>query len=184
MPVHVSASPTCQLKVKLLNGHLSIWRRLWVPGDITLAELHTVLQVSMGWEDCHMHAFVVGKQRYGIPEDECSENESNVCLSQVLKKTGSKLRYEYDFGDCWQHEITLEQVNNDEIELTAPVCVEGHGACPPEDCGGTGGYADLLEAISNKRHPQHKELLDWLGSAFDHELFDRNSVNERLKRLC
>ena len=184
MPARVSTSQSYQLKVTLKDSDPAIWRRIAVPEDMTLARLHAVLQISMGWENDHMHAFRVGKQQFGERGMlDGAKDESKVCLSEVFAKVGSKIVYEYDFGDSWEHDIVLEAKLSETAQVAAPVCVEGQRACPPEDCGGIYGYADMLEAISDKKHPEYKQLREWLGGPFDPERFDPRAVNNRLKQL-
>jgi hypothetical protein len=184
MPAGVSASRSYQLKVTLKDSDPPIWRRVVVPEDMTLAKLHLVLQISMGWENYHMHAFTVGKQQFGERGMlDGAKDEAKVRLNEVFAKVGGKIAYEYDFGDGWEHEIALESILSDASQPTAAVCLEGQRACPPEDCGGIYGYADILEAISDKKHPEYKQLREWLGGPFDPERFDVRAVNSRLKQL-
>lgn len=183
MPARVSAPQSYQLKVTLNLSEPPIWRCIAVPADMTLETLHSVLQISMGWENGHMHAFRVGKQQYGEKGLlDGAKDERKARLSDVFSKAGSKILYEYDFGDGWEHEILLEEISS-EPSTNTPVCLDGQRACPPEDCGGIYGYADLLEALSNRKHPEHKSIREWLGEPFLSERFDIASVNNRLKRL-
>ena len=140
-----------QFKVTLKESDPPIWRRFQVP-DLTLGELHDVLQVVMGWDDSHMHQFIVNGKYYGQSESDDLdlevEDEDGILLSQIFTgKKKPRIVYEYDFGDSWQHEITLEKTLEPEPKVKYPRCVEGARACPPEDCGGAWGYADFLEAI-------------------------------------
>ena len=132
-------------KVTLLATSPPIWRRLLVRADVTLAQLHGVLQAAMGWEDGHMHEFSVGQRRFGRPDPEdrfmgsSVENERRVCLSAILARVGSKAIYTYDFGDGWEHGIVLEKRLPVDPMVTCLVCTGGQLACPPEDCGGVPG---------------------------------------------
>jgi len=182
MPACVSAPSSYQLKVTLKYIEPSIWRRLLVPADLTLGWLHYVLQVSMGWDNDHMHAFRVGKDSYGEPEDNFKD-EWDVAVNDVLKRKGSKILYEYDFGDCWEHEVLLEDKLPEEVGSSDVKCIGGQRACPPEDCGGLGGYDRFLEIRSDPEHPEYYELTEWFGEGFDPELFDQSEVNRRLKDL-
>ncbi len=178
-----------QFKVNLTESHPPIWRRIQVL-DCTLGELHEVLQVVMGWEDCHLHQFIVRGEQYGSfdPEDREwemeMEDEGQISISQVAK-TGRKVRfiYEYDFGDSWQHEILLEKILEPEPKVKYPRCVEGARACPPEDVGGVWGYADFLQAMADPKHPEHRDMKEWIGGKFDPEKFDLKAVNRELRTL-
>jgi len=189
MPARKSAVPPemYQLKVTLLGTSPPIWRRLLVPADLTLAQLHDVLQAAMGWQDCHMHEFRVGRRHFGQPNPDDRlmglppvENERTVRLPSVLGKVGAKVIYTYDFGDSWEHSILLEKRLAVDPKGMYPVCTDGQRACPPEDCGGIGGFYDLLDAISDPNHDQHEDLCDWLGDDFDPEAFSIDKVNRMI----
>jgi len=165
-----------------------IWRRVQVPSDLTLAKLHRVIQAVMGWYDSHLHQFIVGKTYYGVPSlDEFSElelkDERKARLDQILSRSKQKIVYEYDFGDSWEHEIVLEKILAPDSRTRYPACLGGARACPPEDCGGVGGYANFLEAISDPDHEEHEEMLEWIGGEFDPEQFDVDLVNQGLKTI-
>jgi hypothetical protein len=178
-----------QFKVTLKGSDPPIWRRIQVL-DCTLGELHEVLQVVMGWEDCHLHQFIVRGEYYGPlePEDVLwdmeKHDEEETSIRQIVKM-GRKTRftYEYDFGDLWQHEIVLEKTLEPEPKVRYPRCVEGAMACPPEDCGRVWGYAEFLEAIGDPKHESHEDMLEWIGGGFDPEKYDLDAVNRELRRL-
>lgn len=174
-----------QIKVTLLDSKPPIWRRLLVPADLTLARLHDVLQIAMGWQDCHLHEFAIGRERFGIPDAEMEDvrNERTVRLSSVLGRAGAKAAYTYDFGDGWEHDIVVEKVLAPEPGHPYPACVAGKNCCPPEDCGGIGGYYDFLEAIGDPDHPEHEDLREWIGGDFDPKAFSVEKVNGWLKHL-
>jgi hypothetical protein len=178
-----------QLKITLADINPPIWRRVQVSSTISLATLHTIIQEVMGWEDSHMHQFKVGKTYYGTsyPDDfddvTMTKDEKTVALSEVIAKPKAKMVYEYDFGDSWEHEVLLEKILPPEPGVKYPVCLDGKRACPPEDCGGSWGYADLVEAIQDPKHPEHEDRLEWIGGSFDPEAFDVGKVNRALKRL-
>jgi hypothetical protein len=171
-----------QIKVTLLYTKPPIWRRLLVPATLTLDQLHDVLQLAMGWEDCHMHAFRIGQKRFGIPGDDLPEigDERDVRLFRLLGKVGAKAVYTYDFGDGWEHEIVVEKRLPPEGGQAYPACIDGKRHGPPEDCGGVPGYYSLLETISDPQHPQYKESRDWLGDEFDPEAFSVDEINRHL----
>jgi hypothetical protein len=93
----------------------------------------------------------------------------------------AKFTYNYDFGDSWEHQLVVEKVLKPEKALTHPVCLDGERACPPEDCGGVWGFANYVKAISDRKHPDHEELLEW-GGEFDPEKFDLEGINSTFKR--
>ena len=178
-----------QLKITLLGAKPPIWRRIQVK-DCTLDALHDHIQTAMGWTNSHLHQFRVGKQLYGDPdlmqetfEEFDFKDSTKALLSDIVPRRGNefRFRYEYDFGDSWEHEILFEGCPDAEPNRKYPVCVEGKRACPPEDCGGVWGYADLLDAIGNKKHERHEELLEWLGESFNPNEFDPAEVTEAMR---
>jgi len=184
-----SEMPVYQMKVTLKGSKPPIWRRIQVGSWITLENLHCILQEVMGWENAHLHQFEMGKKTYGEPNPEYEDlgleviDEATVRLGEVVKKSKDRFLYEYDFGDSWYHEVRVEKVLPREQQKKYPVCLAGKRACPPEDCGGLWGYYDLLEAIQNADHPDHEQVLEWVGGEYDPEEFDIDEVNRRLKSL-
>jgi pRiA4b ORF-3-like protein len=171
-----------QLKITLKDIQPPIWRRVQVT-DCSLARLHDVIQICMGWDGYHMHAFEAGGEEYGEPDpDGMMEHQDSrrVKLSQLVAQGIKKLTYTYDFGDNWEHVIQIEKTPPPEPGAHYPRCIEGKRACPPEDCGGPWGYAEFLEAVKNPEHPEHEERLEWVGDEFDPEAFDPQAVNEQL----
>jgi Plasmid pRiA4b ORF-3-like protein len=175
-----------RLKITLQGARPPIWRRLEVP-DCTLADLHEDIQAAMGWYNCHLHSFRVGNREYSIPPppgmglDLEMEDSSGITLGQIVAAGVKKFRYEYDFGDSWEHAIQIEKTVEREEGVRYPRCVAGKRACPPEDCGGVWGYADFLEALADPKHERHDELLEWVGGEFDPEAFDLEGVNQRMR---
>jgi len=182
----VAPTRVYQIKVALENAKPPIWRRLLVSADMTLGELHDVIQVAMGWNDCHLHLFESGGESYGTPHPDDFEDvhdERRVMLGKVAPGEKSKLRYQYDFGDSWDHSILVEKVLDPDPSAHYPSCIKGVRHCPPEDCGGIWGYDSFLEAIADPKHPEHKEMLDWIGGEFDPEAFDLEETNAQLRRM-
>jgi len=172
-----------QLKVTLLHYKPPIWRRVLVPAGITLKKLHHILQDAMGWTNSHLHEFKAGGIDYSDPEFELehAENEGKVRLDQIAPQKGSRFGYMYDFGDSWDHQVTVEEIlPPPEVPLRNPVCLAGARACPPEDCG---DYDYFLEVINDPRHEEHENLLEWIGGSFDPERFDIDEVNAFLKEI-
>ena len=171
-----------QLKVTLKWSKPPIWRRLQVRGNTKLNTLHAVLQIAMGWCDGHLHVFESGGTHYGEPDPDfpgSMRDESNIRLDRIAQEGGT-FRYEYDFGDGWEHEIRIEKILDPEPGIRYPRCLAGKRACPPEDCGGVPGYEHLLQVLADPKDEEHQDILEWLGEGFDSEAFDLDAVNSEL----
>jgi hypothetical protein len=177
-----------ELSVVLREVRPPVRRRVQVPGEITLAQLHDVLQLALGWTDSHLHEFRVGKDRYGCPDpdwgDDDVADESKVKLFRLVGQAGQVVVYLYDFGDGWTHDITVEKVLAPQPGTGYPRCVSGRRACPPEDVGGPWGYEHFLGAISDPSHDEHAEWLEWVGGGFDPDEFDLDEVNEVFEAMA
>jgi len=177
-----------QFKITLMGTKPPVWRRIQVL-DCSLGDLHEIIQTAMGWENCHMHQFIIDGVRYGRPTSEDfdfgleMETEDTVRLSQIAPKKGRPFRfkYEYDFGDGWEHDVLFEGYPAVEPKSKYPLCLEGARSCPPEDVGGVGGYEDFLEALANPKHECHEEFMEW-GGNFDAEEFDPKIATKEMKR--
>jgi hypothetical protein len=181
-------APIYQVKVALAGAKPPIWRRLLVPADMSLARLHNVIQAAFGWHGGHMHVFETPYGDFGHADRELGHRaEAPVTLEQVAPQAKDRIRYTYDFGDDWEHEIVVEKVLDRDPALAYPCCTGGRRAAPPDDCGGIWGYEELVEIFADPRHPEHEERLEWLGlddaSQFDPAAFDVDEVNRRLARL-
>ena len=185
-------APIYHLKVVLLGTKPPVWRRLQVPGNANLGWLHAALQVAIGWTNSHLHQFRIGDQACSDPAFQLDEyegdppvlDERKTILMCAAPRVGAVLGYEYDFGDSWEHEITVEKVLPPaRAAATTALCLDGARACPPEDCGGVWGYANLLKIVKNRKHPEHKSMMEWVGGAFDAEAFDVAETNRWLQKL-
>ena len=184
-----------ELKITLQHIRPPIWRRLRVAENTPLNKLHTIFQIAMGWQsvdyDYHLHSFRVGdrlnERTYGPTDPQFSFDymldERRVRLCDVAQAVGSSFRYEYDFGDSWTHMVKVEKILEPTPEIVVPACLTGRRACPPEDVGGIGGYENFVEAIADPNHPEHRELLDWVGGSYDPKKFDIAAVNSALEDL-
>lgn len=182
-----------QFRIELLGVDPPIWRRIQVSSESSLWDLHVAIQDAMGWQDCHLHefTFLQTTDRIGIPlDDDAVETlpgwEQRV--DQHLSYHAPLALYHYDFGDSWLHEVRFEEAAPMAARRKYPRCLAGARRCPPEDCGGSMGYTEFLEAISDPKHPEHESFVEWIGGPFDPEAFDARKVRfsdpkERLRRL-
>ena len=180
--------PLYELKITLRGSKPAIWRRVQVPGSINLFRLHDVFQVVMGWTDSHLHQFVDAPIVYSVPSGDDYPgqerlDERRFRLADVARHEKASLIYEYDFGDSWAHEVVVEKILPADPKKKYAVCLDGKNACPPEDCGGVWGYYELLKAVKNPKHKEHRATLDWLGGPFDPGHFDLQKINAELRRL-
>jgi len=179
--------PIVQLKIILLGIEPEIWRRIQVSSDITLDRLHEIIQAVMGWQDYHLHQFVVGDRYYGIPPADGPllgppmKDERGARLRQMISNEGDRFVYEYDFGDSWEHGLEVEKIIPVDEAEEPPICVDGERACPPEDCGGRFGYARILEYFEDPDHIELEEPLSMILQGFAPEAFDLETVNRRLE---
>jgi len=167
-----------RLKISLEDWEPPIWRRVEVNKDLSFWEFHRVIQEAMGWEDDHLHEFRAAGQVVGMPglEDELFGREpalpeDTTTLGELLIRQ-RKFRYWYDFGDDWWHTITIETRLPPDPAAPRAVLVAGEGACPPENCGGVYGYANMLDALNDPDSEDHEEVREWLGEDFDPNHFD------------
>lgn len=195
----MNATNVFHLKVTLGGLKAPIWRKIAMPGDCSFFDLHVAIQDAFGWQDFHLHQFFTDSpfkrnSRYQyiafpVPEMEEMIDERKTKIYEWFKEVKDTLWYEYDFGDSWMHDIKLEKIIPREKNIIYPVLLDGKRACPPEDCGGIGGYQNLLEILSDAKNPEHKGILDWLGienaAEFDSEVFNPATVvfQDSKKRL-
>jgi len=181
--VQIRTNNYFQLKITLNYIKPAIWRRFIIDSNIKLPDLHKVIQTVMGWTNSHLHQFINDDKFYSEPdEDSFTENIDyrKIKLSHILFKEKQSIIYEYDFGDGWEHEIVLEKILSDH-KYKYPICIDGERNCPPDDCGGPGGYENLLEIISNPKKKEYDEMIDWLGGDYDPDFINIEEINEMLK---
>ena len=171
-----------EIAIELQEVRPTVLRRAQVPADTTLAGLHDVVQVATGWTDSHLHEFDVDGVCYGSPDSDGDRDDvvddATVTLSCLLEQ-GSRLDYDYDFGDGWRHRLTVEKVLAAEPGVSYPRCVSGQLACPPEDVGGPWGYDEFVVAMTDLDHPEHPRFREWVGGPFDPAAaFDLDAVNQ------
>jgi len=199
----MTTSAILQIRIELLDIEPPIWRRLQVPGSYTFWDLHVAIQSAFGWTDTHLHEFRPcnqrdGTPRLGMPLDDFDDNpplpDWEHRVADILTRANPRLEYEYDFGDGWRHLITLEEVLTAAPGKKYPRCTAGERSAPPDDCGGPGGYENLLETLADPGDPEYASSHVWAASQkgirgkFDPEAFDEQRVKfanpaPRLKRL-
>lgn len=192
-----------KMKINLENMPFPIYRKVLIPADINMDELHLIIQVAMGWENCHLYEFSdkKGKSKIRVQND-IDENDlwgndaesfdaGELSLMEFLEHTdGKTFWYWYDFGDDWWHKISIQKATQKDLAEyygDTPLCTEAAGLCPPEDCGGPWGFAQLVEAINEPKHPEYKNYREWLGikgkKKIDFENVDIEEINDNLDLL-
>ncbi len=182
------ANQIYQIQIALKECKPKIWRRLLIPSNLLLSDLHKIIQTAMGWTNTHLHQFIKNRTYYTVKmkgDDMCDEmgalDYKKIKISDLLTKEKEKITYEYDFGDGWQHEVILEKILPVDDKIKYPICLTGKMNCPPEDCGGVWGYENMLNILKQPKHEEYEELVEWIGDDFDPEYFDKEEVNELLR---
>ncbi len=176
-----------RLHVALEAVELTVWRRILVPDTLNLARLGDVLQTAMGWTNGNLHEFCVDGQRYGMLDDDYAESpalrlDQLYSVGQVLGESVSAFSYAYDFGDNWCHSIVVEAMLSAEGQDTAPRCVDGANACPPEHLGGVTAYQTLLRALRDPSVAVSASIRRRCEQGFDPHAFDVAAVNQALRQ--
>jgi Plasmid pRiA4b ORF-3-like protein len=171
-----------ELEIALRGYKPKISRRVLVRKNSTFHELHYVIQFAMGWTNSHLYQFKVGRSQYiGLPHPDDYEemvDSRKLKISSLLSEPKNKVVYEYDFGDSWEHDVVVKKMHAAKPGEKYPVLIAGKLACPPEDCGGVWGYADLLETLKNPKSEDYEDMLDWVGGEWDPEAFDAEEINQ------
>lgn len=179
-----------QFKITLLGTTPTIWRRIQT-ADCKLNTLHQHIQAAMGWTNSHLHHFLIGRQRYGIPKwlDDPMLNSkvidsTKIWVSDLVPPGGKRCTFEYayDMGDYWEHEILFEGQLPPDPKLKYPLCLEGARACPPEDCGGVPGYEHMLDVLVDPEHEEYEAVVEWIGGPFDPSSFDVKRATARMTK--
>jgi hypothetical protein len=183
-----SFSEIATVRIELRDTDPVIWRQVEVPTSITLKVLHDIIQAAMGWFDCHLWEFTIDTRRYGLPMDEEWETEprtnaAKVRLRDVLRPRKTRIDYLYDFGDCWEHRLTVTNTRTGDPDLSYPRYIAGERNAPPEDCGGIPGFYETLNAAANPTHPNHAEAKKWLDD-YDPNLIDELPIKYALGRIA
>ncbi|MBO9463580.1 MULTISPECIES: plasmid pRiA4b ORF-3 family protein [Alphaproteobacteria] len=178
-----------RLHIKLDDIEPRIWRRVEVPLAMSLKGLHDVIQAVMLFEDYHLFEFEAGGRHYDVPdpaEDYGRKTYAakNARIRTLIDRGITTFAYTYDFGDNWRHTVVVESVEAADPAFEYPRFLEGENRAPPEDVGGTFGFADFLEAMAKPRHPQHRELVQWHGGRFEPGDISVDLINQRIAKLA
>ena len=177
-----------RLRITLNDTKPPIWRNVEVPLTTSLKGLHEVIQAAMPFEDYHLFDFRVGEQRYAIPVPEFDGPETRHAkltkLGAVIEKGFREFVYTYDFGDNWQHTVTVEAIAEADPAVSYPRFIAGERRAPPEDVGGTWGFEEFVEAMTKPRHREKKAMMEWYGGPFDPEMMDRKAIETAMGRLA
>jgi hypothetical protein len=176
------------LRIDLYGTEPLIWREITIPVSITLKTLHDIVQAAMGWTDSHLWTFTFGKAEFGLPSrddwrDPPLINAKKTVLQDILKPRKTKIDYLYDFGDSWEHGLTISSRRPGEAGQFYPIYAGGEGSGPPEDCGGIPGFYDLLDILADPAHPEFDEAKAWLGD-YDPVVIDEQAIVARLGKIA
>lgn len=181
------------LHIKLSGIKPPIWREVEVPSNLTLSSLASVILLAMGWNEDHLHQFIVGQGRkaiyYATSIHEIEADSANFesrdgrkySIGDLLKCKGGSVTFEYDYGDSWLHTVTLtasEEYGNGKKEVNL---LAGERACPPEDCGGFPGYQHLCQLMKKPNSSEAQEQIEWLGFRYDPERFPLKEAQKAVK---
>ncbi len=189
-----SGIPLYRLKIDLCNISPAIWREFIIPSDLTLENLHVVIQTVMGWTNSHLHQYIKDGTYYTVRYESDDYWDELGCVDykgmkicDLLCNKGDIIQYLYDLGDSWMHSLELTDIidspsfdDPDNADFHYLECLAGERRCPPEDCGGIGGFYEILNILQNPSHEKYESYIVWLGKNYDPEQFDLNSVNKRL----
>ncbi len=166
--------PIWRIRIELLHVKPTVWRLIDTHASVTLSQLHQIIQAAMGWQQTHLYAF----QDDSVFGGRCNSSATLPAICQP----GDTLRYVYDFGDNWEHAVVIEKALPASAKVRYPRCVSGNNACPPEDCGGPRGYAELCRTLADRRSQYRDEIIGRLGGSFNPLALELTEVNERLLR--
>ncbi|MFS8045070.1 plasmid pRiA4b ORF-3 family protein [Rhizobium sp. BR 314] len=185
----MSVDRIARLHIQLDDIEPSIWRRVDVPLTMSLKGLHDVIQAVMLFEDYHLFEFEAGGRCYDVsdPEDPYERKTfaaRNIRITALIERGIATFKYTYDFGDNWQHTITVEAVEEGNPALEYPRFIDGERRAPPEDVGSTSGFEEFLKVMSKPRHPQHREFVRWYGGRFDPVDISVDIIQDRVAKLA
>jgi hypothetical protein len=172
-----------EITIELNGTDPKIWRRIQVNSDISLNELHHIIQITMGWTNSHLYSFTIDVIEYSLKDyDYDNHKYGNARAYRIKEFKNEPIEYLYDFGDYWEHSVQIVKEVKDE-RLLHPKCIEGEGTCPPEDVGGMHGFEEFKAIMRDKRHPERKSNIEWYGSEFDPDKVNLEEINRQLTNL-
>ncbi len=176
-----------EFKVQIKGVKPSVYRVIQVPSDFTFFQLHVAIQIAFDWENAHWHIFNIDGEEIGIDDDDAFVpplDETAIKLNEKVHSIKQKSEYTYDFGDNWDHQITLMKILNKKEDETYPKCVRGARNSIPEDIGGVWGFMEFKEIINDKNHPRYKEMSEWYeATEYDEDDFDKNLLNKEYEKF-
>jgi Plasmid pRiA4b ORF-3-like protein len=186
--MNATSDEIATVRIELVDTDPMIWREVEVPTCISLKTLHAVIQAAFGWKSYHLWEFSLGEHRYGPPSDDDWRDEplvdaGKIRLADLIGPRKTKIDYMYDFGDSWEHRLTISNVRAADPLLAYPRYIGGEHNGPPEDCGGIPGFYDKLDALADPDHPDHAEIKRWLRG-YDPETIDEASIKRALARIA
>jgi len=172
-----------ELKIELKGAIPKIWRKVHVNSDISLNELHHIIQISMGWTNSHLYSFIINEIEYSLKDfDYDNHKYGNAKAYRIKEFKNEPIEYVYDFGDYWEHSVRIVNEVKDD-RLLHPRCIKGEGTCPPEDVGGAHGFEEFKAIMRDKTHPERESYIEWYGSEFESNAVDFNEINLQLANL-
>lgn len=179
-----------RVRIELDNWRPAIWRRVDVPLTVTLKALHVIIQAVMPFENYHLFEFRAGERRYADPDPEWdSQRDStyaanSVKLGALVDRNIEAFAYTYDFGDDWRHTISIKSTSAADPTLDYPRYIDGARRAPPEDVGGVSGFELFIEAMADRRHEQHRDMMRWYGGPFHPERLDEDEIHKRIGKIA
>jgi hypothetical protein len=168
-----------QIRAELAGAELPVWREFTVERGITLAELHSILQILFEWDEAHLFLFEVGKVRYGADPESGERDYIDVEIGTIAE-SATKMIYRYDFGDDWEVALSLKRVDSSEGDLIW--LSDGAGAGPLEDCGGIFRHNEIVQALRGEDELD-PELREWIPEGYDPARFDLQAMRRELAAL-
>ena len=177
-----------RIRIELDGIAPAVWRTVEMPLTASLTGLHEVIQAVMLFDNCHLFQFDVGDKRYAIPDPEWDDERethdaTSTPLATLVDHGVGSFSYTYDFGDNWQHTVTIEAIAAADPALDYPRLVDGARRAPPEDVGGIPGFEHFLAAMAKPRHPEHKRLIQWYGGPFNPDNIDLPGIITRIGKI-